>query len=275
MTTATTFMTTANITSVNPTDGRNGPQWLLKCKFPWTGGNFDDSVYLEQSQFPTEPARGIHQVEVSFRSLKNKQEGGKHSGTHYWMNNYYITRITGATNQMDASPNNQSVVPGMENTAAANSDTFSGNAPSNGNGASYDPTAPYDLFADRRTYGLIKGHCENAVIAMMDKLPDLFDEDGQPNWNMFVYWRDEFYNNFSAVDITVYAEDNAEPVAEEPAPAAPAAPVVQEHHCEKHSVGFNKYSNGYMHKVAGTDTYCHEGVPGIYDDQGNPVEAIL
>jgi len=110
---------------------------------------------------------------------------------------------------------------------------------------------------------------------MMDKLPDLFDEDGQPNWNMFVYWRDEFYNNFSAIDITVYADDNAEPVVEEPAPAAPAAPVVQEHHCEKHSVGFNKYSNGYMHKVAGTDAYCHEGVDGIYDDQGNPVEAMV
>ena len=108
---------------------------------------------------------------------------------------------------------------------------------------------------------------------MMDKLPDLFDEDGQPNWNMFVYWRDEFYNNFSAVDITVYAEDNAEPVAEEPAPAAPAAPVVQEHHCEKHGVGFNKYNNNYMHKMGGTeDTYCHEGIEGLFEGAtGNPV----
>ena len=277
MTTATTFETTANIITATSADGRNGPQWALTVHFPWTNveKRYVDYVYLEQSQFPTEPAKGVHNVEVSFRSLKNKLEGGKHSGTHYWMNNYYITRIGGAANQMSPLPDLHSIIPGMENTAAANSDTFSGNAPSNGNGASYDPTAPYDLFADRRTYGLIKGHCENAVIAMMDKLPDLFDEDGQPNWNMFVYWRDEFYNNFSAIDITVYADDNAEPVVEEPAPAAPAAPVVQEHHCEKHSVGFNKYSNGYMHKVAGTDAYCHEGVDGIYDDQGNPVEAMV
>ena len=271
MTTATTFMTTANISSVNPTDGRNGPQWLLKCKFPWTGGNFDDSVYLEQSQFPTEPARGIHQVEVSFRSLKNKQEGGKHSGTHYWMNNYYITRITGATNQMDASPNNQSVVPGMENTAAANSDTFSGNGASNG----MIPTAPPTNGSE--ILGAVRGHCENQVLflAQIQELPGLFDEDGTPNWDMLVFYRDEYYNKGVGKDITVYAEDNEGPVAEEPAPAAPAAPVVQEHHCEKHGVGFNKYSNGYMHKVAGTDAYCHEGVDGIYDDQGNPVEAMV
>ena len=284
MTTATPFMTTANITSVNPTDGRNGPQWLLKCKFPWTGGNFDDSVYLEQSQFPTEPARGIHQVEVSFRSLKNKQEGGKHSGTHYWINNYYITRITGATNQMDASPNNQSVVPGMENTAAANSDTFSGNGASNGIGASYDPTAPYDLFADRRTYGLIKGHCENAVIAMMDKLPDLFDEDGQPNWNMFVYWRDEFYNNFSAVDITVYAEDNeaddvsVPPIVIDPYPTVPAAPPApSEHYCAKHQIKYDPYSDGrYGHKWNDDKHWCLEGSESLLDNEGNPVnEAML
>ena len=269
MTTATTFMTTANISSVNPTDGRNGPQWLLKCKFPWTGGNFDDSVYLEQSQFPTEPARGIHQVEVSFRSLKNKQEGGKHSGTHYWMNNYYITRITGATNQMDASPNNQSVVPGMENTAAANSDTFSGNGASNG----MIPTAPPTNGSE--ILGSVRGHCDNAIIALKDHLPGVVLEGGGIDWDQFVFHRDEFYNKVVAVSIQIYADDNAEPVDEEPAPAAPAAPVVQEHHCEKHDVGFNKYSNGYMHKVAGTDAYCHEGVDGIYDDQGNPVEAMV
>jgi len=290
MTTASaTFETTANISSAVPADGRNGPQWLLKCRFPWTGGNFEDTVYLEQSQFPNEPARGIHRVEVAFRSLKNKQEGGKHSGTHYWMNNYYITKIVEQTGQMNTMPNNSSIWPGKEDEAARNSDSFTGNTgnpptpTANGNGGHYDPTAPYDLFADRRTYGQIKGHCENAVIAMMDKLPDLFDEDGVPQWEMFVYWRDEFYNNFSAIDITVYADGNeepvAEPVAEEPAPAAPVAPVAPvaapEHHCEVHGVGYNKYSTGYMHKVAGMEAWCHEGVDGIYDDKGNPVTEAL
>ena len=285
MDTATTFETTANIITAAPADGRNGPQWALTVHFPWTNveKKFVDYVYLEQSQFPTEPAKGVHNVEVSFRSLKNKLEGGKHSGTHYWMNNYYITRIGGVANQMSPLPDLHSIIPGMENTAAANSDTFTGNAggaptpTANGNnGGHYDPNAPYNLYTDRN-YGQIKGHCENAVIAMMDKLPDLFDEDGQINWNMFVYWRDEFYNNFSAIDITVYADDNAEPVAEEPAPAAPVppAPAVQEHHCEKHGVGFNKYSNGYSHKVANSNGYCHEGVDGVYDDQGNPLTEMV
>ena len=290
MSTATTFETTANIITAAPADGRNGPQWHLTVHFPWTNveKKFVDYVYLEQSQFPTEPAKGVHNVEVSFRSLKNKQEGGKHSGTHYWMNNYYITRIGGVANQMSPLPDLHSIIPGMENTAATNSDTFTGNAggaptpTANGNnGGHYDPNAPYNLFADRRTYGQIKGHCENAVIAMMDKLPDLFDEDGSPNWNMFVYWRDEFYNNFSAVDITVYAEDNeADDVSVPPmevneAPAAPPAP--SEHYCAKHQIKYDPYSDGrYGHKWNDDKHWCLEGSESLLDNEGNPVnEAML
>lgn len=80
MTTATTFETTANIITAVSADGRNGPQWALTVHFPWTNveKRYVDYVYLEQSQFPTEPAKGVHNVEVSFRSLKNKLEGGKH-----------------------------------------------------------------------------------------------------------------------------------------------------------------------------------------------------
>ena len=290
MSTATTFETTAHIITATSADGRNGPQWHLTVHFPWTNveKKFVDYVYLEQSQFPTEPAKGVHNVEVSFRSLKNKQEGGKHSGTHYWMNNYYITRISGVANQMSPLPDLHSIIPGMENTAAANSDTFTGNAggaptpTANGNnGGHYDPNAPYNLFADRRTYGQIKGHCENAVIAMMDKLPDLFDEDGSPNWNMFVYWRDEFYNNFSAVDITVYAEDNeADDVSVPPmevneAPAAPPAP--SEHYCAKHQIKYDPYSDGrYGHKWNDDKHWCLEGSESLLDNEGNPVnEAML
>ena len=284
-----TFETTANITAIDEADGNNGPQWHLTVQFPWTNveKKFVDHVYIDKSSIPDEPTRGIHRVEVAFRSLKNKQEGGKHSGTHYWMNNYYITKIVEQSGQMNTMPNNQSIWPGKEDEAARNSDSFSGNngntgnvpapggnATANGNGGHYDPAAPYNLYADRN-YGQIKGNCNNILMALESKLPDMWDDDGNPNFAMWVYWRDEIYNNFQAVDITVYADDNAEPVAEEPAPAAPAAPVVQEHHCEKHGVGFNKYSNGYMHKVAGTDAYCHEGVDGIYDDQGNPVEAMV
>ena len=291
MSTATTFETTANIITAAPADGRNGPQWHLTVHFPWTNveKKFVDYVYLEQSQFPTEPAKGVHNVEVSFRSLKNKQEGGKHSGTHYWMNNYYITRIGGVANQMSPLPDLHSIIPGMENTAATNSDTFTGNAggaptpTANGNnGGHYDPNAPYNLYADRN-YGQIKGNCNNILMALESKLPGMWDETGNPDFAMWIYWRDEIYNRFQAVDITVYAEDNEDndvsvppmEVNEAPAAPVPPAPAVQEHHCEKHGVGFNKYSNGYSHKVANTNGYCHEGVDGIYDGEGNPLTEMV
>ena len=71
----------------------------------------------------------------------------------------------------------------------------------------------------------------------------------------------------------------AEPVAEEPAapPAAPPAPApaASEHHCEVHGVGYNKENSGYQHQVDGTESYCHEGYDGIYDNKGNPVTEAL
>ena len=68
----------------------------------------------------------------------------------------------------------------------------------------------------------------------------------------------------------------AEPVAEEPAapPASPASPA-PEHFCEVHGVGYNKYSTGYMHKMAEMDAWCHEGYDGIYDEKGTPVTEAL
>ena len=300
---STSFETTANISSVNEADGRNGPQWVVKCKFPWTGGNFEDSVYLEQSAFPEKPANGIYRVEVAFRSLKNKQEGGKHSGTHYWMNNYFINKIVSQGGPMNAQPNNSSIWPGKEDEAARNSDAFSGttgnapapsgNAPASSNGGHYDPAAPYDLLRDRN-YGQIKGHCENAVIAMMDKLPGLFDEAGNPNWDMFVFNRDEFYNHFSAIDITVYEAEvaevpdvgglvaeaqklGAEAFLEDMANEPPApAPEPATHYCEKHKVEYTKYDKDrdepmYGHKWNENRHWCIEGNESLIDGNGQPV----
>ena len=291
---STSFETTVNITVIDEADGNNGPQWHLTVQFPWTNveKKFVDHVYIDKSLIPDEPTRGIHRVEVAFKSLKNKQEGGKHSGTHYWMVNYYINKIFGPADQMNAQPNTSSIWPGKEDEAARNSgqapDTTgngyvpNGNPPANGNGGHYDPTAPYDLFADRRTYGIIKGHCENAVIAMMDKLPGLFNENGDPNWAMFLFYRDEFYNNFSAIDITVYAEDNEEPVAEaeaeEPAapPVPPAPPAPAEHFCEKHQESYTRYTDGrYGHKWDEDKHWCLEGNDFLLDNNGNPVTEVL
>ena len=120
-------------------------------------------------------------------------------------------------------------------------------------------------------------------LAQVQELPGLFDEDGTPNWDMLVFYRDEYYNKVVCKDITVYANDNvaddvlvpAMEVNQAPAAPVPPAPATQEHHCEKHGVGFNKYSNGYSHKVANSNGYCHEGVDGVYDDQGNPLTEMV
>ena len=297
MTTGSTiFKTTANILSVLPgVDQQGNDEWVVTCKFPWTYSNGQDPVYLKQSAWPEEPTqRGIWRVEVGWKYNKNRSEakgGGKHPGTHYWMCAYNILQFIEQTNQMDPLPNSSSIWPGKENEAAANSDSFSGNtgnAPAPGgnaptptassNGGHYDPAAPYDLLRDPN-YGRIRGQCTNAVIAMIGHVPELLDSQGNPNWDMWTFYRDEFYNKFANVDITVYADGNEEPVAEAEAeePAAPpvAPPTPPEHFCEVHGVGYNKYSTGYQHKVAGVEAWCHKDVDGIYDEQGNPVTDVL
>ena len=116
-------------------------------------------------------------------------------------------------------------------------------------------------------------------LAQVQDLPGLFDEDGTPNWDMLVFYRDEYWNKVCSKDITVYAQDNEEPVAEAEAeePAAPPAapPTPPDHFCEVHEVGYNKYSTGYQHKVAGMDAWCHKDVDGIYDEPGHPVTDVV
>ena len=297
---STSFETTANITTVSEADGKNGPQWHLTVQFPWTNveKRFVDYVYIDKSSIPDEPTRGIHRVEVAFRSLKNKQDGGKHPGTHYWMVNYYINKIIGPADQMNPQPNISSIWPGKEDEAARNSADATGNAPApsgnppaNGNGGHYDPSAPYDLYTDRN-YGQIKGNCNNILMALESKLPGMWDDDGNPNFAMWVYWRDEIYNNFQAIDITVYDQEVAEgglveeakklgaeafieKMANEPPPPAPA-PEPAAHYCEKHKVEYEKYDKDratpmYAHKWNDNKHWCVEGNDSLLDEKGQPV----
>ena len=295
---STSFETTANITTVSEADGKNGPQWHLTVQFPWTNveKRFVDYVYIDKSSIPDEPTRGIHRVEVAFRSLKNKQDGGKHPGTHYWMVNYYINKIIGPADQMNPQPNISSIWPGKEDEAARNSADATGNAPApsgnppaNGNGGHYDPSAPYDLYTDRN-YGQIKGNCNNILMALESKLPGMWDDDGNPNFAMWVYWRDEIYNNFQAIDITVYeqgepevgglveeakklgAEAFLEKMANEPPPPAPA-PEPAAHYCEKHKVEYSQEKDGsrYYHQWNDNKHWCIEGNESLLDGEGKPV----
>ena len=299
---STSFETTVNITAINEADGKNGPQWHLTVQFPWTNveKKYVDYVYIDKSSIPDEPTRGIHRVEVAFRSLKNKAEGGKHSGTHYWMVNYYINKIVGPADQMNAQPNTSSIWPGKEDEAARNSGQATGNTgngyvsngnpPANGNGGHYDPTAPYDLYADRN-YGQIKGNCNNILMALESKLTGMWDDDGNPNFAMWVYWRDEIYNNFQAIDITVYEQGEAEvgglveeakklgaeAFLENMATPPPApAPEPAAHYCEKHKIEYTKYDKDrdepmYGHKWNENRHWCIEGNESLIDGNGQPV----
>ena len=40
-------------------------------------------------------------------------------------------------------------------------------------------------------------------------------------------------------------------------------------------MGYNKENSGYQHQVDGTESYCHEGIDGIYDHKGTPVTEAL
>jgi hypothetical protein len=232
--------------------------------------------------------------------LKNKAEGGKHSGTHYWMVNYFINKIGEQANQMNPQPTNSSIWPGKEDEAARNSDAFSGNtgnapapsgnAPAIGNGGHPDPSAPYDLLRDRN-YGQIKGNCNNILMALESKLPGMWNDDGAPNFDMWVFWRDEIYNHFSAIDITVYLDEEgvaavAEVMVEEAkklgaeaflatmdnAPPPAPAPEPAAHFCEKHKIEYTRYSDGrYGHRWGENKHWCIEGNESLLNDKGEAV----
>ena len=267
------ILTTVNVKSVAGTSGNNGPQWQLQgCRYPWSNPNRPDivsSLWIEQSDYPEQPSPGMYRVEVVMTAMVNKADGSMYDGSRYWMHKYKCLRLIEPVNKMDAVPDFNAAVDGYVST---------GSNGHQGGGTPGQPTANAKPVNGSDIPGIVRGHCENAVLflAQVQELPGLFDEDGTPNWDMLVFYRDEYYNKVCSTDITVYAEENEEPVAEEPAAptAAPPAPA-PEHFCEVHSVGYNKYSTGYMHKVAGMDAWCHEGVDGIYDEQGNPVTEVL
>ena len=274
------ILTTMDIKGVMGVSGNRGPQWQLQCRWPWSNPNqvqYVDTLWLEQSDYPEQPSAGLYEVEVAMVGRRIKKDQEMYDGSRYWMHKYKILRLIGPTNQMHTQPDFSASVDGYVSTAPPSNGYSGGGTPGQFT-ANARPTNGSEIL------GAVRGHCENQVLflAQVQELPGLFDEDGTPNWDMLVFYRDEYYNKVVCKDIVVYAQENEEPVAEaeaeEPAPPAAPAPAVAappEHHCEAHGVGYNKYSTGYMHKMAEMEAWCHEGIDGLYDEQGNPVTEAL
>jgi hypothetical protein len=255
------IVTTVNVKSVAGTSGNLGPQWQLQgCRYPWSNPNRPDivsSLWIEQSDHPEQPSPGMYRVEVVMTAMVNKADGSMYDGSRYWMHKYKCLRLIEPVNKMDAVPDFNAAVDGYASTAPSSNGHQGGGTPGQPTGASRY-TKDELIVRQVAAKGVFDQICAQIV------MPEAFDE-----------LMEEYY-----LKIMGYAQDNeapvAEPVTEEPA-APPAAPVgvMQDHFCEDHAVGYNKYSTGYMHKVAGMEAWCHEGIDGLYDEQGNPVTEAL
>lgn len=108
MTTTTgTQETVVQIQKSEEVQGRNGLQWQLTVRWPWTNPDpkFTDTVYLEQKDVAKQPPPGTFNVLVSRRSLK-KSKGTPHDGGQDWMWNYYINKFLSQAEAMPVSNGN-------------------------------------------------------------------------------------------------------------------------------------------------------------------------
>ena len=235
---------TAEIENIGkPYNGGSGWDILLNWKLPGSnynqhigGQNWDDIEGFQVGQ--------THDWVINIGN-KKRDKSGRYASDYFW--------------DWDKTGNSTPpVMPEADQFFTGKPDTPSG--PTGGNHQS--PSAsPYikDELIVRQVAGYIAGGwVENQII-----MPENFAE-----------WLDHCYVTIMGYTQPSVTDDVSMPAMEvNEAPAAPAAPVVQEHHCEKHGVGFNKYNNNYMHKMGGTeDTYCHEGIEGLFEGAtGNPV----
>ena len=287
---STSFETTVNITVIDEADGNNGPQWHLTVQFPWTNveKKYVDHVYIDKSLIPDEPTRGIHRVEVAFKSLKNKQEGGKHSGTHYWMVNYYINKIFGPADQMNAQPNTSSIWPGKEDEAARNSGQASdntGNPSANGNGGQHNLSASR-YTKDELIVRQVAAKGAFDMICAQIYMPESFDELLETFYHKIMGYEQGYEQGEPEVGGLVEeakklgAEAFLENMANEPLPPAPAPapdepPHEVAHYCEKHKVEYSQEKDGtrrYYHKWNDNQHWCIEGTEDLLDNNGQIVQ---
>ncbi len=108
MTAPDSFPTTMTIEKTSNVDGRDGPQWELQVKWPWSN-EYPDKVWLALATFEM-PNLGAHNVLVHRTGYKKKKDGTYYDGNQGWMFNYKVDSFGG--NGPQASPNGHTGAPG-------------------------------------------------------------------------------------------------------------------------------------------------------------------
>ncbi len=154
MTTATAKETTVTIEKVSSVEGRDGPQWELQVRWPWTSADFADKTWLMKSAFD-EPQSGAYNVVVEHNYLKNKREGGKHDGSKEFMWSWRILEFLNRAPRVDTMP---------EPVSAMNHEPYDNEEPER-------PLTAHDVVHGKpnlypQPEGVVKGHVENIAVRL-------------------------------------------------------------------------------------------------------------
>ena len=88
------------VESVAEVEGRKGPQWELKVKFPWSL-KYAETVWLDKADFLEKPEVRSYSVMVKQGALtKDSHDGGQE-----WMFKHYIVDFVDAAAQTAPNPN--------------------------------------------------------------------------------------------------------------------------------------------------------------------------
>ena len=251
----------AEIESIGkPHSGGSGWTIVLNWKLPGSsynqhisGQNWDDIAGFQVGQ--------AHDWVINIGNLK-RDKSGRYASDYFW--------------DWDKTGNSKPPVavapPGPE---ADQFFTGKPDTPSGPTGGNYQPSNASRYTKDELIVRQVAAKGAFDMISAQIYMPESFDE-----------LLETFYHKIMGYTQPSVTDDVSMPameVNEAPAAPVPAAPVVKEHHCEKHGVDYgpSKVPGHFEHQVTGsfsngtTVAVCHEGSDGIYDQQGNPVEAIL
>lgn len=95
-------MTAVVVEKVNPSEGRDGPQWELQVKWPWTNPQYSDKVWIDVASFPNSPAPGQYESVIEKTTIKRKKDtlAPPHDGSQGWMWNYRILELKPASDKL-------------------------------------------------------------------------------------------------------------------------------------------------------------------------------